>query len=156
MFLSFEYIFYIFRVVTPGWDGSVYLLNSKGWLNGTPLFENFRSPLISWIVSGIWFFSGQDWLLVKFLQAVFTVGAGVVLYLTLKNYKGSLFALGVTSLTMLNTYVFFYSTLILIHGISLFFVCLTLFFLKKDNPNYWFLGGIVIGLTFAARYNTYC
>src|SRR5437867_496200 len=119
--LSIEYFIFISRIVTPGWDGSVYLLNAKSWLNGAPLYESFRSPLFSWIVAGL-FSVGLDWFSVRFLNAIFTIGSGIILYLTVKKGRGNLFSFGTASLTMLNPLIFFYSTLILTNGIALFFL----------------------------------
>ena len=78
---------------------------------------------------------------------MFTVGAGVLLYLTLRATKGSLFALGVTVLTMLNPQIFFWSTQIITEGFSLFFLTLTLYCLKSKKRYLWFIAGIAMGLT---------
>ena len=52
---------------------------------------------------------------------------------------------------MVNATVFVWSTQILTEGVALFFLVLTLYFLK-GKENHWFLAGITIGLTFASRY----
>ena len=150
--LFLEYNFYISRMEVPGWDGSAYLTNARNWLDGTPLFEIYRPPLISWLIAGIWTLTGENWVAVKFLQAFFTIGAAIILYVILKRHKGDLFAFGVIALTMLNAQVFFYSSHIYTEGLSLFFVVATLYFLKSDRPNHWLLAGIMMGLTFASRY----
>jgi hypothetical protein len=140
----------------PIWDGAVYLENANNWLSGTPLYESFRPPLISWLIAGIWAATDvNDWTMIRYLQAPFTIGSGIILYMTLRRHKGSAFAFGVGSLTMLNTQVFYNSSLILTEGLSLFFLTLTLYFSKlkdvgKRMPS---LGaGISLALTFAARY----
>jgi hypothetical protein len=83
---------------------------------------------------------------------VFTLAAGLVLYKHLKEYKGSMFAFGVTGLTLLNPYVFFWSTQILTEGLSLFFLVMTLYFCKSKYKHSALLAGIMLGLTFASRY----
>jgi hypothetical protein len=103
-------------------------------------------------MAAIWTFSGENWEPMKYLQAGFTIGAGVVLYLTLKKHKGSLFAFGVVSLTMLNARIFYTSGQIYTEGVALFFLVLTLYFVKNAKPKFWPLGGISAALTFAARY----
>jgi hypothetical protein len=150
--LTVHYIQYVIPLKVPMWDAAVYLENAENWLEGEPLFRHFRPQLISWLIAGIWSITGENWLTVKFIQVGFTLGAGILLYFTLKKHKGSLFAAGVASLTMLNAQVFYYSAFILTEGISLFFLVLALYFLKHDNPRFWSLGGISMGLTFAARY----
>ena len=150
--LAAQYYSFISAYKVPLWDGAVYLTNARNWLTNTPLFEIYRPPLISWLIAGIWSFTGGNWIYAKPLAAVFTVGAGIILYLTLRGRKGSLFSLGVAVLTMLGPQVFFYGSQILPEGISLFFVLVTLYFVKSEKPIYWFLAGACIGLTFASRY----
>ncbi len=150
--LSSRYYFYISRLSSPMWDGAVYLENARNWVHNAPLFETYRPPLISWLIASIWFFTGEEWETVRFIPVLFILGAGVMLYITLKRHKGGLFALGVTSLTMLNTQVFFYSTQIYAESLSLFFLVATLLLVKSGRPNHWFLAGIAAGLTFASRY----
>jgi hypothetical protein len=96
--------------------------------------------------------TGENWIIVKGLQSFFTIGAGIVLYLLLKKNKGGLFAFGVASLTMINETVFYFSTQIVTEGLALFFLVMTLYFVKSENKNYWFLAGITMGLTFGSRY----
>jgi 4-amino-4-deoxy-L-arabinose transferase-like glycosyltransferase len=146
------YSYYISQMAIPTWDGAVYLENARNWLKGEPLMGSYRPPLISWIIAGIWSILGEDWILAKYVQMMFTVGAGVLLYLTLRAAKGSLFALGVTVLTMLNPQIFFWSTQIITEGFSLFFLTLTLYCLKSKKQYLWFIAGIAMGLTFASRY----
>ena len=146
------YSYYISQMAIPTWDGAVYLENARNWLKGEPLIGSYRPPLISWIIAGIWSILGEDWILAKYVQMMFTVGAGVLLYLTLRATKGSLFALGVTVLTMLNPQIFFWSTQIITEGFSLFFLTLTLYCLKSKKQYLWFIAGIAMGLTFASRY----
>ncbi len=150
--LCFQYNSIISMREVPGWDPSAYLANARNWMTNTPLYETFRPPLISWLIVGIWMFTGENWSNVKWLQVVFTIGAGIILYITLRRHQGSLFALGVTGLVMLNIHVFLASSQILTEGLSLFFVVATLYFLKSEKPINWFLAGIMIGLTFASRY----
>jgi 4-amino-4-deoxy-L-arabinose transferase-like glycosyltransferase len=152
IFLALYYTDFISVLRVPSHDGTVYLMNAHDWLNNEPLDEIYRPPLISWIIAGIWSITGENWLLVKGLQAMFTIGAGVVLYILLRKYKGNVFAFGVTALTMINGPVFLFSTQILTEGLALFFLVLSMYFLKSRKEKYWFLAGITIALTFASRY----
>ncbi|HEX6282394.1 MAG TPA: glycosyltransferase family 39 protein, partial [Nitrososphaera sp.] len=150
--LAVYYYFYVSQIAFPFWDSAIYLENSQNWLRNEPLEAAYRPPLISWIIAGIWSVSGEDWTVAKYIQPIFTLGAGVILYLTLKKYKGDFFAFGVTALTMLNPYVFFWSTQILTEGVSLFFLVLSIYFLKSQNRYSWIFAGIAMGLTFGSRY----
>ncbi len=150
--LAVYYYFYVSQIAFPFWDSAIYLENAQNWLRNEPLEAAYRPPLTSWIIAGIWSISGEDWTVAKYIQPVFTLGAGVILYLTLKKYKGDFFAFGVTALTMLNPHVFFWSTQILTEGVSLFFLVLSLYFLKSEKQYSWILAGIAMGLTFGSRY----
>jgi cellulose synthase/poly-beta-1,6-N-acetylglucosamine synthase-like glycosyltransferase len=150
--LAISYYSYISQIAFPFWDGAIYLENAQDWLRNEPLEAAYRPPLLSWIIAGIWSITGEDWTVAKYIQPIFTLGAGVILYLTLKKHKGDLFAFGVTALTMLNPYVFFWSTQILTEGVSLFFLVLSIYFLKSEKQYNWILAGVAMGLTFGSRY----
>lgn len=146
------YLLFISTIQVPEWDGAVYILNAQGWMTHTELAETIRPPLISWIIAGIWMLMGEDWTLIKHVQMVFTVASIIILYLFLKGKKGPLFAFGVSTLTLSNSYLFYYTSQILTEGLSLFFLILTLYFLEGRKRQNWLLAGMSMGLTFAARY----
>ncbi|MFL6309394.1 MAG: glycosyltransferase [Nitrososphaera sp.] len=150
--LAVSYYSYISEIAFPSWDSGIYLENARNWLRNEPLEAAYRPPLISWIIASIWSVNGEDWTIAKSIQPIFTLAAGVILYLTLKKHKGDFFAFAVTALTMLNPYVFFYSTQILTEGLSLFFLVLSIYFLKSENRYSWIFAGIAMGLTFGSRY----
>jgi 4-amino-4-deoxy-L-arabinose transferase-like glycosyltransferase len=152
LLLFLNYYFAISTLEVPDKDGAAYLNNAKLWLNGQQLFEYYRPPLLSWIIDGIWIFTGENWEILKYIPAIFAVGTGGVLYLAIKKYKGSLFAFAVATLCMLNTTLFEYSTQLTPESLSLFFLVLMVYFLKSEKESHWFLAGIAIGLTFASRY----
>jgi 4-amino-4-deoxy-L-arabinose transferase-like glycosyltransferase len=152
LFLIYGYNHYISLMKVPIHDGAYYLLNAHDWLTNKPLDEFYRPPLLSWIIAGIWSITGESWVVVKGLQAFFTISAGIILYILLRKHKGATFAFSVAALTMVSGPLFFFSTQIGTEGLSLFFVILTLYFLKRQKESYWFLAGITIGLTFASRY----
>lgn len=152
IFITLKYNTYISAVQIPMWDANAYLTNARNWLSGEQLFENYRPPLLSWIIAGIWAITGENWVLVKPLSAIFVIGAGILLYIIIRKHKGELFALAVVVLTMTNANVFLFDIHIYTEGLSLFLLVSTLFLLKSDNENHWYLAGITIGLTFASRY----
>jgi cellulose synthase/poly-beta-1,6-N-acetylglucosamine synthase-like glycosyltransferase len=152
MALAIYYYFYVSQIAFPFWDSALYLENAQNWLKNEPLEAAYRPPLISWIIAGIWSITGEDWTVAKYIQPIFTLGVGGILYLTLKKHKGDFFAFGVAALTMLNPHVFFWSTEITTEGLSLFFLVLSLYFLKSEKQYNWILAGIAIGLTFGSRY----
>jgi 4-amino-4-deoxy-L-arabinose transferase-like glycosyltransferase len=149
---SILFYFYVSMMAVPEYDAADYLVNARAWVSNEQLYSPIRPPLISWIIAGVWSLTGENWIIIKYLMPIFTLAAGLVLYKHLKEYKGSLFAFGVTALTLLNPNVFFWSTQILTEGLSLFFLVMTLYFCKSKNKNSALLTGIMLGLTFASRY----
>jgi 4-amino-4-deoxy-L-arabinose transferase-like glycosyltransferase len=155
--LAFSVYFYLHvsLLVNPPRDGADYLINAQRWLSNSPLYSLYRPPLISWIIAGVWLLTGENWIIIKYLLPVFTIGAGIILYLLLRNTKGGLFAFGVSVLTLLNQNVFFWGMQIHTESLSLFFLVLSLYFLKSEKEKYWLLAGIAIGLTFGSRYSIF-
>ena len=152
------YNHYITLQQVPSHDAAFYLLNARDWLTGQPLDEHYRPPITSWIIAAIWSMTGdnqngvEDWRSVNWVQPAFTIGAGVLIYLLLRKYKGGLFAFGVSALTMTHEALFLASGYVQPEGLALFFLVLTLYLLKTRKESYWFLAGITAGLTFASRY----
>jgi len=136
-------------------DAAHYLLNAQSWLYGTPIVATYRPPLISWIIASIWAFTGENWIIIKYIWPLFTLGAVILLYLLIRRYKGSPFALGVSVLTMLNPQIFFWSTQILTENLALFFLILFVYLIKTEKEVYWLLAGAALGLTFASRYSIF-
>jgi len=152
MTMSAYYLIVNSILSVPIGDGIVFMINAHGWLKTYDLMEIYRPPLFSWIIAAIWIFTGENWNIIRYLQMSFTVAAIVLLYLLLRRNKGAWFALGVSSLTLTNAQLFFYTSQMLTEGLSLFFLILTLYFLEGTKRAHWILSGISIGLTFAARY----
>lgn len=149
--LSGLYLYQVSQYQYPGWDCAVYMLNAEDWLNlgKHSLYENFRSPLLSWFISGLWIVTGISFGSAKWLSAIFMVASSWVLFLLVQNMKGRWFALFVTVLTMLNPYLFLYTTQLYTESLSLFFLLLIIYFMYKHRP---ILAGICLGLAFASRY----
>jgi hypothetical protein len=152
IFMIMNYAYYITTIHVPIWDGAVFLLNAHEWITNTSLSEIYRPPLFSWIIDAIWIFTGEDWQAIVYVQMAFTVAGIVLLYLLLRIRKGAWFALGVSTLTLTNAQLFFYTSHIRTEGISLFFLILSLYFMEGSKKTHWVLSGISTGLTFAARY----
>lgn len=150
--LLVKYNLIISTYQVPISDGAAYLANARDWLMNEPLYQIYRPPLISWMIAGIWAVTGENWVTVKYLSALFGFASAPVLYLVLRRGKGPFFALGVVALTVLSSEVFYYTSHLLTEGLSLFFLVATLYLVKSEKPRYWFLAGICIALTFASRY----
>ena len=119
----------ISSIELPTWDAAGFL-------------ANFRPPLLSWVISGVWTVTGENCIAVKYLPAFFTMATAVLLYLVKKKHKGSVFSMCVTSITMLNSQVLFWGEQLMSESLSLLFLVLSLYLVKSEKPHHWFLGGI--------------
>ena len=146
------YNYYLSLQQVPSYDASYYLLNARDWLTNKPLDEHYRPPLISWIIVGVWSIAGEDWVIVKWIQPIFTIGTGIILYILLRKYKGGFFAFGVTALTMTQESLFLARDIFNQKVWHYSFLVLTIYLLKIQKKKYWFLAGVTGALTFASRY----
>lgn len=146
------FFYQVSLLLNPSIDGADYLLNARSWLTNDSLHSPYRPAFISWIIAGTWLITGESWLIIKYMFPLFTIATGIILYLLLRKTNGPVFAFGVTSLTLLNQIVFFWGMQILTESLSLFFLVLTLYFVKNNKESHWYLAGIAMGLTFASRY----
>jgi hypothetical protein len=137
---------------TPSWDGFAYMENARNWREGTPLLEPFRPPLLSWIIDVVWLVTGESTQGLRMLNAVFSMAAGVVLYVVIRRHKGDYFALGVVGLVWLQTTAFVYSTQLYTEGLAALCLAGALYFLESRKPSDWIWAGVCLGLAFGARY----
>ena len=127
--LSFTYSY-----VLPGWDPCVYLLNARRFFYGyDPLsfFELLRPPLLPAIISLLWSPFGENYLVAAAIQPVFTVLAGFILYVIVRQ----MFDWGTAMLSFLvflfAPEVFRPTNLLLTHGVELPFALMCVFFAWK-------------------------
>jgi hypothetical protein len=151
--LSFKLIM-IDQILFPIWDGAVSLINARNLLAGVPLYEWFRPLVLSFITAGIWLFTGENFVIIKYIHLIFTLLTGIVFYILLKKDMGGLFALAGTILLMTSTQVLYWSDHMLVHGISVFFATLNVWLWRKNTAKRWVLGGLSGSLAFLSRYPT--
>lgn len=151
-------IFLILHYLNPVlvWDENAYLANARSHITppGTTHYtEDFRFPLIEYIISGVWFFTGESIIAARLVIVLFTLGLVYLFYLLMRDYF--------PRRTLFYTTLFALSPLILIWGYKVytdvvagFFATLSYYLLKKtiQLPNKHhnlllvFLAGIVFGL----------
>jgi len=157
---------YAFGYLVPGWDSTVYLLNARRFLYGWDpfsFFELLRPPLLPNIVSELWKVFGETYWITMSIQPIFTVAAGLVLYLVVRemfDWKTAMLSL---FMFLFNPTVFKWTNQLLTHGVELFFVLLSIFFAWRTYsesatrdllPKYVYpaLVGSLAGLASLARY----
>lgn len=146
--------YYINFRVAPVWDGGVYLLLARNMLSGQQLYEWFRPMLFSTIAAGVWSLTGENFLFVRYFNLTYTLISATILYFIIRDEKGKWLAFAGMALYATSLQVLIWSDHILVHGLTTLFSLLTLWALKKYNPQRWFLGGIFATLAVFARYTS--
>lgn len=161
LFLIFK-LYMVYKIDIPIWDASAFLVNARNMLHGEPLYEWFRPPLVSALIAFIWAIGGENLLIVKPLDTLFTTGSAVILYLILRRHGVRHYiAIIAATLFLTSTQVLLWSDYILSHAPTTFFTLLMVFFLfppRSSSPHLphtmIFLGGISASLAFFSRYTT--
>lgn len=84
------------------WDETVYLSNARMHAGGSNFSEDFRYPLIEWVIGGIWKITGENVLIAKLfiiLCAGFSVGLA---YLIAKEYLPEIESIVLAAVFMLS------------------------------------------------------
>lgn len=124
-------VFFSCSYLLPIWDGAVYLLNARRFLYGYDpfsFFELLRPPLLPYVISLLWSVLGESYLLVMPIQSIFTVLAGPILYIVVRemfDWKTAMLSL---IIFLFNPVVFVWTDQLLTHGIQLVFTLLCIFF----------------------------
>ena len=129
------------------WDENAYLGNARSHLTQSSYTENFRFPLLEWIITAFWL-AGESIFLAKLAVILFSLGTVVLVYLIADGmFKKRAFWL---TLIYSFSYLFLYwGFRIYTEPVMLFFILLSFYLLIKNN--YW-LAGIFAGLAFLAKF----
>jgi 4-amino-4-deoxy-L-arabinose transferase-like glycosyltransferase len=141
------------------WDENAYLANAREHLRGSNYQEDFRFPLLEWIIAFLWLITGESLWVAKSLIIFFTLGTIFLTYLISKEYYNQNNSI-VQTLFVLS---FALSPLILIWGFRiyadmamLFFIVLSFFMVLKAQYNkpllYISVAGIGSALAFLSRF----
>ncbi len=160
LFVIFVVLHYFNPVLV--WDENAYMANARSHITSlgtTHYTEDFRFPLLEYIISGVWFFTGESVFLARFMVVLFTLGLVYLFDLAMQDYF--------PQRALLYSSFFALSPLILIWGykaytdvVAGFFVMLSFYLLKKTTQTFSkyhnlllvFLTGIVFGLGILTKF----
>lgn len=73
----------IFNAINPLllWDENAYLGNARSHLAGSSYTESFRFPLLEWIISAVWLFTGESILAAKLTLIILSLMTVILVYL---------------------------------------------------------------------------
>lgn len=150
-------IWFSLGTLYQSWDGYVYLLNARAFVEGLGApnyFEVLRPPLLPFMILEIWQTFGEGIGKAAIISPIFTVAAGTLLYALVKEMFDARAGLIASAGFLLSPTIMTNTDLILVHGISVFFVTLTIFSLwrARREPAYYAIAGASIAFASLTRY----
>jgi 4-amino-4-deoxy-L-arabinose transferase-like glycosyltransferase len=138
------------------WDENVYLGNARSHISESNFTEDFRFPLIEYIIAGAWFFTGESVFIARLIVILFSVSSILLLYLIAREYFSRW-------LSFFLCVLFAFSPLMLLWGFrvgtdvpAMFFIILSFYFLLKWENKMIFaaVAGIFAAAAFLMRFST--
>src|SRR5438445_1485505 len=106
-------LFFNFLNLPLLWDEAAYLGNARSHISVSNFTEDFRFPLLEWLVASVWLITGESIFFARLLVIALAILSSYLFYLISLNYfskRASLFA----------TIFFSISSLILLWGLRVY------------------------------------
>jgi len=158
IFLAALFVFFIIlNNINPllFWDENIYLGNARSHITQSNFTEDFRFPLLEYILALVWFFTGESIFVARLIIIIFTLASVFFLYLISKKFLPK-------NLSFLLCILFSLCPIVLLWGFhaysdtpAMFFIILSFYFiLKLENKNILFiaLSGFAAALAFLTRF----
>ena len=137
------------------WDENAYLANARNFLRGSNYTEDFRFPLLSFLIASLWSVFGETVLSAKLLIMGFAMASVYLFYFISFDFFGKKGKTG-----LLCTIVFGFSGLVLYWGFrvytdipAMFFILLSFRFMSKENTSKnTVIAGVSASLAFLMRF----
>ncbi len=132
------------------WDENVYLGNARSHLTPSYFTEDFRSPLLEYIIAGAWLVTGESVFTARLTIILFSLGIIFVFYLISKRlFKNALVP---TLLFAISSEFIFWGFRIYTDSVSLFFVLLAFYLFIREKRCLYVLSGFFAALSFLTRF----
>lgn len=163
LFLAFMFTF-VFMTQVLLWDEPVYLSNAYFHIDKNYFQEDFRFPLLEYVIAGFWFFTGVSVFSAQLLMIAISVLTLFVYYLLSRRVLSNLFLRGLSLTFLAFSPVFLYwGFRIYTDVLSLLFLLLSLYFFfeyydRTKKGVGWradvllFLSGLCTALAFLAKF----
>jgi len=130
------------------WDENAYLGNARSHLTESRYTEDYRFPLLEYIIAFIWKLTGESIFIAKLIIILFSLSTVYVFYLICKEHFNK-YLLLITLFFGLNPLLFKWGFRVYTDIPSLFFVLLAYYLIIKKNI---FLAGIFSAIAFLTRF----
>jgi len=146
----FGLLFIILNQLNPTllWDENAYLGNARSHLTTSNYTEDFRFPILEWLITGAWFFTGESVLAAKLLIIILSLLTILIFY----AISEELFP----KKAFLATMIYSFSSLFLYWGFRVYteiplilFILLSFYCIMKDKYK---LAGLFSGLAFLTKF----
>ncbi len=142
------------------WDENVYLGNARSHITQSNFTEDFRFPLLEWIIALAWVFTGENVFIARMVIILMTLATVFLVYVIGKKYFS-------WQLSLLLCSLFALSPLLLVWGLhvyadipAMFFVTLAFYFIMKSEEKqnkksclvFVALAGVFSALAFLTRF----
>jgi len=135
------------------WDENVYLANARSHISISNFKEDFRFPLLEYIIALIWFITGESIFVAKLAMILFSLGSIYVFYLIAKEYFSDMNAFLATILFSLSPLMIYWGFRVYTDNVALFFMSVSYYLIIKGFDNIEFLVGIIFALSFLTKFS---
>jgi 4-amino-4-deoxy-L-arabinose transferase-like glycosyltransferase len=147
-------LFLVLNYIDPVllWDENVYLGNARSHIANSNFTEDFRFPLLEYIIAFAWFFTGEDVLIAKLIMIFFTLATVYVFYLIAKDNFKHEHALFLTALFSISPLIIGWGFKIYTEIPALFLLVLSFYFITKRKGSLIVIAGVLSGLSFLLKF----
>jgi hypothetical protein len=136
------------------WDEAVYLANARDHIATSHFTEDFRFPLLEYLIATVWLVTGESILMAQLLMISITLASVFILFLLSKKIlHNHWLALLVSTIYATSGLLVFWGFRIYNDILATTFMLLAIYFyLNKTKPTQDYLVGIMTGLVFLTRF----
>jgi 4-amino-4-deoxy-L-arabinose transferase-like glycosyltransferase len=144
------------------WDETVYLANARTHTTGSEFSEDFRYPLLEWIIALIWLMTGENIIIVKTIMIVLSGLTIGISYLICRKYFDSKESTIISVLILLSPLIINWGNKIYTDAPALFLTVVSFYLMqcglstssnkKIDENTIFLLAGVFSGLAFLMRF----
>ncbi|MBI5148135.1 glycosyltransferase family 39 protein [Candidatus Pacearchaeota archaeon] len=140
------------------WDENAYLGNARSHLTVSNFQEDFRFPLLEYIIVLPWFITGENILIAKLIVILIAIGTIFLTYLISKKFFLEKEAILITFLFAICSQIIFWGFRVYTDIPALFFILLSFYFFIKNEENnkkrFIALAGIFAALAFLMKFTS--
>jgi len=134
------------------WDENAYLGNARDHIDQSNYTEDFRYPLLEFLVGGLWQITGENIFLARLMMIMFYMATIYLFYEISKTYfkKNTL----LTALFAFSSLMVYWGFRIYTDVLVVFFILLSFYLLNKKGKYWVFISGIAASLAFLTKFTS--